>query len=88
MQAGFIMQHRREYKKPLVFWSTVAFILGLIIMVNAQLSIMQGWDSKLLSSVNSYGALIVLPLGELIVWIQNWSNERRHSQTNFSSMES
>ena len=56
MQAGFIMQHRREYKKPLVFWSTVAFILGLIIMVNAQLSMMQGSDSKLLSSVNPEGA--------------------------------
>ena len=69
MQAGFIMQHRREYKKTLVFWSTVAFILGLIIMVNAQLSMMQGSDSKLLSSVNPYGAsdLIVLPLGELKV---------------------
>ena len=67
MQPGFIMQHRREYKKPLVFWSTVAFILGLIIMVNAQLSMMQGSDSKLLSSVNPGGAydLIVLPLGEL-----------------------
>lgn len=60
MQAGFIMQHRREYKKPLVFWSLVAFILGLIIMVNAQLSMVQGKDSKLRARLTPTGPAISL----------------------------